>query len=72
MYWFKCCCYTASSIFLIESNNTKQYIIAFARNAHNALHLCVFFFSFFLFFCQPYPKYQPIWSKKIFYRLSNS
>ena len=34
---------------------------------HNILHLPVFFFSFFSFFCQPYLKYQRIWGKKIFY-----
>ena len=33
---------------------------------HNALQLPVFFF--FLFFCQRYPEYRGIRSKKIFYR----
>ena len=42
------------------------------RETHNALQLPVFFFSFFLFFCQPYPEYQGIRSKKLFYRPSNS
>ena len=36
----------------------------------NTLQLPVFFF--FSFFCQPYPNYQGIQSKKIFSRLSNS
>ena len=37
------------------------------RETPNALHLPVLFF-FFSFFCQPYPKYRRIRSKKIFYR----
>ena len=32
---------------------------------NNALQLPVFF-SFFSFFCRPYPKYRAIWSKKYF------
>ena len=38
------------------------------RGTHNALQLPVFcfFFIFFSFFCQPYPEYRGIRSKKLF------
>ena len=44
------------------------------RETRNALKLSVFFFSFFSFslFCQRYPKYREIRSKKLLYRPSNS
>ena len=40
------------------------------RETHNALQLPVFFFSFFSFsfFCQRYPEYRGIRSKRLFYR----
>ena len=38
------------------------------RETHNALQLPVFFFSFFSFFCQPYPEYRGIRSNKLLYR----
>ena len=40
------------------------------RETHNALQLPVFLL--FLFFCQRYPEYWGIRSKKLFYRPPNS
>ena len=45
----------------------KTNILLRLRETHNALQLPVFFF-FFLFFCQRYPEYRGIRSKKLFYR----
>ena len=53
--------------YFLSSQTTHNDILLPLCETHNALHLPVFFFAFFSLFCQPYLKYQRIWSKKIFY-----
>ena len=44
--------------------SSKLQFLLRERETRDALQLLVFFFSFFSFFCQPYPEYREIWSKK--------
>ena len=61
------------SLYLKRYDSLIHYVILLhLREMHNTLQLPVFLFSFFSFFCQPYPEYRRIRSKKIFYRPSNS
>ena len=58
----------------LSSQITHNNILLLLHEEHNALHLCVFF-SFFLFFCQSYPKYWKMPSKKkyfINYQIANA
>ena len=62
-----------SFIYSISCLVKRHKILLLLRETHNALHLPVFFFSFFSFFWQPYLKYRRIRSKKIFYhRIANA
>ena len=58
---------------LIRNEPSITLMLLRLRETHNALQLPVFFFfSFFSFFCQPYPEYRGIRSNKLFYRPLNS
>ena len=61
---------TARKITPFRAGIIKANKVLLLREMHSTLQLSVFFF--FLFFCQPYPKYWAIRGKKIFYRPSNS
>ena len=56
---------------MFHARRSYKNIIFRLRETHNALQLSVFFFLF-LFFCQRYPEYWGIRSKKLFYRLAKS
>ena len=75
-YYRNCECWDLKhwhSLYLKRYDSLIHYVILLhLREMHNTLQLPVFLFSFFSFFCQPYPEYRRIRSKKIFYRPSNS